>query len=163
MKRRSGTLEHGKVSLAGTPLVLARPLTYMNDSGRAVHALRSLYAFDLAEMVVVYDDVDLPLGEVRVRARGSAGTHKGMKSVLAATGSPEFPRVRIGIDRPGRSRDIVHYVLAPLRGDAWQALQESSARAADAVRTIVQSGVTDAMNAYNRRANSLLPGERPGG
>lgn len=158
MKRRNGLLEHGKASTDNTKLVLAKPLTFMNDSGRAVHSLRGLYPFAWQEMVVVYDDIDLPLGDVRVRAHGSAGTHKGMKSVLAATGTFEFPRVRIGIDQPGRSRDIIHYVLTPLHGEALETLQIAADRAADAVQMIVNKGIVETMNEYNRRANSLLPG-----
>jgi peptidyl-tRNA hydrolase, PTH1 family len=157
MRRKSGLLEHDKIMMDSTTLVLAKPLTFMNDSGRAIHSLTGMYRFDWQEMVVVYDDIDLKLGEVRVRARGSAGTHKGMKSVLAAAGTSEFPRIRIGIDQAGRTRDIIRYVLTPLSGEAWDLFQDAVARAAGAVQSIISNGIESTMNEYNRRANSLLP------
>jgi PTH1 family peptidyl-tRNA hydrolase len=134
-------------------------MTYMNESGQAAAKLQRMFDLAAADMLVVYDDIDLPLGAVRVRERGSAGTHKGMKSVIRHLGSQDFPRLRIGI-QPAAGRaadDIVGYVLGPLRGKAWDALQEGVARAADAAEAFLQSDIHAAMNRFNRRTNSLLP------
>ncbi len=112
-----GMLQFKKTRINGHEVVLAKPMTYMNESGIAVHKLQRMFDFDLANMLVIYDDIDLPLGDVRIREKGSAGTHKGMKSVIQHSGSQDFPRLRIGIQGPGRqAADIVHYVLAPAPG-----------------------------------------------
>ncbi len=87
-------------------------MTYMNESGLVLHKLKKMVPFDYARMLVIYDDIDLPLGDIRIRERGSAGTHKGMKSIIQHSGTQEFPRLRIGIKNPGRqAANIVHYVL----------------------------------------------------
>ncbi len=132
-------------------------MTYMNESGVAVHKLRRMFDFELARMLVIYDDIDLPLGSVRLRERGSAGTHKGMRSVIQHAGSPEFPRLRIGIQGAGpKPADIIHYVLTPLRGKPLRLLQEGVARAADAAQSVIESDIHSTMNIFNRRKNSLL-------
>jgi len=132
-------------------------MTYMNESGLAVQKLRRMFAFAAERLLVIYDDVDLPLGGIRLRERGSAGTHKGMKSVIQHLGITEFPRLRIGIQGSGRAGgDIVRYVLTPLRGKRLPLFQEGVARAADAAQTFLETDIHNAMNIFNRRNDSLL-------
>jgi len=153
-------LHYRLVTIAGQQFLLAKPLTYMNDSGRGVRRLQQIFGFAFADMILVYDDMDTDLGEIRIREKGSAGTHKGMKSVIACSGTQEFPRVRIGIRRPEASiRDKVKYVLTPFRGAALERLCEGVSRAADAVADIAGNGIHHAMNSYNRRTSSLLLGK----
>jgi len=132
-------------------------MTYMNESGRAVQKLQRMFAFEPSRMLLIYDDIDLPLGNIRVREKGSAGTHKGMRSVIQYNGSGDFPRLRIGIQgtttQPG---DIVRYVLTPLKGKPYALFQEGIARAADAAQAFLESDIHNAMNIFNRRKNSLL-------
>jgi PTH1 family peptidyl-tRNA hydrolase len=132
-------------------------MTYMNESGLAVQKLRRMFTFEPSRLLVIYDDVDLPLGGIRIRERGSAGTHKGMKSVIQHFGSQDFPRLRIGIQRLGQqTADMVHYVLTPLKGKKFDMFQEGIAKAADAAQAILENDIHTAMNIYNRRNNSLL-------
>lgn len=152
-----GMLQFKKTRINGHEVVLAKPMTYMNESGLAVQKLRRMFVFDLPSMLVIYDDIDLPLGGIRVREKGSAGTHKGMKSVIQHVGGQDFPRLRIGIQSPGRQpADIVHYVLTPLKGRKFDLLQEGVAKAADAAQAILETDIHSAMNIFNRRKNSLL-------
>jgi PTH1 family peptidyl-tRNA hydrolase len=151
-------LQFKKSRIRGHDVVLAKPMTYMNESGQAVQKIRRMFDFDLAAMLVVYDDIDLPLGSIRVREKGSAGTHKGMKSVIQHCGSQDFPRLRIGI-HPAAGRaagDIVRYVLTPLRSKAYQLFQEGITQAADAAQVFLESDIHSTMNVFNRRKNSLL-------
>jgi len=152
-----GMLQFKKTRVNGHEVVLAKPMTYMNESGLAVHKLRRMFDFDLAAMLVIYDDIDLPLGGIRLREKGSAGTHKGMKSVIQHCGSQDFPRLRIGIRNDGRgSADIVRYVLTPLRGKAYNMFQEGIVQAADAAQVFLENDIHSTMNIFNRRKNSLL-------
>jgi PTH1 family peptidyl-tRNA hydrolase len=133
-------------------------MTYMNESGQAVQKLRRMFDFDLPSMLVIYDDIDLPLGGIRVREKGSAGTHKGMKSVIQHVGGQDFPRLRIGISpaASGAAGDIVRYVLTPLRGKAYAMFQEGIVQAADAAQGFLENDIHSTMNIFNRRKNSLL-------
>lgn len=152
-----GVLRFKKTRISGQDVVLAKPLTYMNESGVAVQKLRRMFDFAPAEMLVIYDDIDLPLGSVRLRERGSAGTHKGMKSVIQHLGSQEFPRLRVGIQGANaKPADIIRYVLTPLRSKPFIMFQEGVARAADAAETVLESDIHSTMNIFNRRKNSLL-------
>jgi PTH1 family peptidyl-tRNA hydrolase len=152
-----GMLRFKKSRINGHEVVLAEPMTYMNESGLAVQKLRRMFDFDLSTMLVVYDDIDLPLGGIRVREKGSAGTHKGMKSVIQHCGSQDFPRLRIGIQGAGpKTADIVRYVLTPLRGKAYNMFQEGIVQAADAAQVFLENDIHSTMNIFNRRKNSLL-------
>jgi PTH1 family peptidyl-tRNA hydrolase len=132
-------------------------MIYMNESGLAVQKLRRMFTLEAERLLVIYDDVDLPLGSIRIRERGSAGTHKGMRSVIQHLGTTDFPRLRIGIQGSGReAADIVRYVLTPLKGKRFVLLQEGIARAADAAQSFLQSDIHSTMNIFNRRNNSLL-------
>jgi PTH1 family peptidyl-tRNA hydrolase len=120
----------------------------MNVSGRAVAPLARQHSLPPEAVVVIYDDADLPLGKIRVRARGSAGGHGGLKSIIASLGSSEFPRVRIGIGRSAGG-DLVEHVLRSFRPDEREAIRHAIERAADAVECILTDGVEAAMNRFN--------------
>lgn len=145
--------------IAGEDVVLAKPQTYMNRSGMAVQALLREIDFEFQDMLIIYDDIDLPLGSIRIRGKGGAGTHRGMQSVSETIGCESFPRLRIGIQPPpGQPADIVEYVLSALPELDWrERFLDGIRRAAEAVVEIIGSGLSIAMNKYNRRTYSLLP------
>lgn len=147
----------GEGELAGRPVVLAKPRTFVNLSGRAVSHLLKRHRLSPEQLLVVYDDLDLPLGRVRLRARGSHGGHRGMRSIIDAVGSQDFPRIRIGIGRPQvageptwETEHVVDYVLSPMTADERRILDEAVATAAEAILCLLWDGVEAAMNRYNR-------------
>ena len=131
------------------PLLIAKPLTFMNRSGGAVAALTAYYRIEPGDLLVVYDDVDLPFGKLRVRASGSAGTHNGMRSVVEAMGTTGFPRLRIGIGRGDRRRDLADVVLSKFERAEVDQLESIIARAADAAGMFAAEDILKVMNAYN--------------
>lgn len=128
---------------------LAKPQTYMNLSGDSVKGLMHRFRLEPDALIVVYDDLDLPLGRIRLRERGSAGGHRGVQSIIDRLGSPDFARVRVGIGRP-EPKDAADYVLAPFDDAEREDLREALARAAEAVAVCLDEGVTVAMNRFNR-------------
>ena len=139
----------GEGRIGGERVVLAAPQTYMNLSGQSVVELLRWYKADAKHLIVVYDDVDLPMGKLRVRAGGSAGTHNGMRNIVYLTGRDDFPRVRIGIGKPEPGRDLAAYVLGKYPPEARQAMFDAFLRAADAVQAIVTDGAEAAMARFN--------------
>jgi PTH1 family peptidyl-tRNA hydrolase len=133
------------------PLLLAKPLTFMNRSGDAVAALSRYYDIPAADLLVVVDDIDLPFGRLRARARGSAGTHNGLRSVVQRLGS-DFPRLRIGVGRGDARRDLADHVLSKFERDEQDALGEVITRAADAAEMFAVDGIAKVMNVYNPEA-----------
>src|SRR5712691_5864882 len=138
----------GQGVIADEPVALVKPLTFMNLSGRAVAPLVNRHTLQPGDLLVVYDDADLPLGKIRVRARGSAGGHGGLKSIIASLGSSEFPRVRIGIGRSS-SGDLVEHVLARFGPQEREPIGHVIERAADAVEFMLAQGTEPAMNRFN--------------
>lgn len=134
--------------------ILLKPSTYMNDSGRCVQAVSQFYKTAVQETLVAYDDVDLPLGRLRMRLSGSAAGHNGLKSLIRSLGSDAFPRLKLGIaaasGRPAGER-LVGHVLGKFREDERTELSIMIQRAADAVRLSCQSGLETAMNLFNRK------------
>ena len=136
---------------------LLKPLTFMNESGRAVQSVGHFYKASPAQTLVVYDDVDLPLGRLRFRTSGSAAGHNGIRSLIASLGSDEFPRLKVGIasadGRPAGERMVGH-VLGKFRTEEQAELQIVIQRAADAVLSAVDRGLETAMNVFNRQPES---------
>ncbi len=136
---------------------LLKPLTFMNESGRAVQAVGHFYKASPAQTLVVYDDVDLPLGRLRFRTSGSAAGHNGIRSLISSLGSDEFPRLKVGIasadGRPAGERMVGH-VLGKFRAEEQTELQIVIQRAADAVLSAVDRGLENAMNVFNRQPES---------
>jgi len=141
----------GRGQITGQEVILAKPQTYMNASGRAVRDLIERYECDPAEMVVISDDVALPWGMVRIRERGSAGGHNGLKSVIGALGSDEFIRVRLGVQPEHPVNDLSAYVLCPMGRDVRESAEKMITEAADAVEIILTEGAGRAMSRFNRR------------
>ena len=140
------------------PLLVAKPLTYMNDSGEAIGSLLRYYKIDPGELLVIVDEAQLPLGRLRARARGSAGGHNGLKSVIAHVGS-DFARLRVGIGRGDAQRDLGDHVLARFDRDEAADVERMTMRAADAAELFVTDGIGPVMNAYN--GSEPEPGHDP--
>lgn len=136
--------------VAGEEVVLARPQTFMNLSGRAVAGLVKGLRIDPLDLLVIYDDMDLLLGTVRLRPGGSAGGHHGMESIIAALGSQEFPRLRVGIGRPSGG-DVVSYVLDDFSPEEDKEVEKAVATVVEALECYVKEGLEEAMNRFNRR------------
>jgi PTH1 family peptidyl-tRNA hydrolase len=133
----------------GKRLILAKPRTYMNLSGQAVGALLRYYKVPLANLMVAYDDVDLPLGTLRLRPTGGSAGQKGMMSIIERLGTQDFPRLRIGIGRPPGRMDAADYVLQDFSAAELEFLTPTLERAVDAVLTFLSEGLDAAMNKYN--------------
>jgi len=131
------------------PLLVAKPLTFMNRSGDAVAALSRYYDIAPADLLVVVDEVALPFGRLRARPRGSAGGHNGLKSVIDRLGTMEFPRLRLGVGRGDSRRDLADHVLSKFEADERAVLEEFITRAADAAEMFAAAGIEKVMNAYN--------------
>jgi peptidyl-tRNA hydrolase, PTH1 family len=147
-KRSNARLAEGHIG--GQRVALARPQTFMNLSGQAVVGLCQWYKLDpTRELLVIYDDIDLPFATLRLRERGSAGTHNGMKSIVSLLGTQVFPRLRVGIGQKPEGWDLAKYVLGRWTRDEEQALPGLYERIADAADLIAREGFTAAMNRYN--------------
>lgn len=140
----------GLGQVADTRLCLAQPLTYMNLSGQAVAPLARFYQVPPEKVLVVFDDLDLPLGKVRLRSGGGSGGHNGLTSVLASLGTREVPRVRLGIGRPPPGWDAADFVLARFTAQEQAEAANLAEVGADAVEAVVRNGLESAMNAFNR-------------
>jgi PTH1 family peptidyl-tRNA hydrolase len=136
--------------LAGHPVLLAKPQTFMNCSGQAVHKLRLSNEIPLDRLLVVYDDLDLPLGRLRLRPEGGSGGHKGMRSIIGSLGTQGFPRLRVGIDRPPGGMDAADYVLQPFSGYEASCLAKTIDQAVAAVECWLAEGIETAMDGFNR-------------
>jgi PTH1 family peptidyl-tRNA hydrolase len=138
-----------EVQLAGHKILIAQPQTFMNNSGAAVRGILAWHKLDLKDLVVVYDDVDLEVGMIRVRENGSAGGHHGIESIIASLGSTEFARVRIGIGRENLTGDVSDYVLQKIPPAQREPLAAAVITAAEALEAIISNGLTAAMNKFN--------------
>jgi len=143
----------GLGEFAGQEVVLAKPHTMMNLSGLAVRDLLERFECGPEEMVVLYDDVALPWGMLRIRERGSAGSHNGLKSIIGTLGGSEFPRVRMGIQPEHPVGDLAAYVTRPMRKADLEIAADMAEQAAEAVELIVTRGIAHAMNRFNRRVS----------
>ena len=144
----------GLGKLAGEEVILAKPQTYMNLSGISVRELLAKYGLDLSDLLVMWDEVQLPLGVIRIHQAGSAGSHNGAKSVIGALGTQEFARLRLGCgpEHPVRSRK--DHVLRPMKKAELEVAAEMIDEAGDAVETILKEGIDAAMTRFNRRKPS---------
>lgn len=129
-------------------VLLAKPLTFMNNSGQAVGELARYFKIDVGDLLVIVDEVQLPLGRLRARARGTAGGHNGLKSVIAHLGD-QFARLRLGVGRGDERRDLADHVLSRFDKDEAAEAERMIARAADAAETFITSGIEAVMNEYN--------------
>lgn len=144
---------HAQISeckINGERVLLVRPQTYMNNSGESLREILEFYKEDLSHLIVIYDDIDLPAGAVRVRQKGSAGTHNGMRSLLQHLNSGDFPRVRVGIGRPSHpGMELADFVLGRFAKDELPLMREAVINGAKAAAAIVTRGCEAAMGEYN--------------
>ena len=142
----------GSGVIEGQKVLLLMPQTYMNLSGQSVSEAAAFYKLDpAAEVIVIYDDIALEPGNIRVRKKGSAGGHNGIKNIIAHLGTQEFQRIRIGVGEKPKEYDLADYVLGRFSAEDRKLVEEAFANAADAVRLMVQGKTDEAMNLYNRK------------
>ena len=142
-----------RVEIAGQPAILAKPETFMNLSGLSVRELVEEYQADVkSDLIVIYDELDFPLGTVRIRQRGGSAGHNGIESILGALGTDEFLRVRLGISPERKVEDAVKFVLTPFRKAQQRVVEEVIDAAAQAVVAILKDGAAAAMNRINRKS-----------
>lgn len=151
LKKRRFSSRVGEVERKDGKIILALPQTYMNNSGTAVRQILEGRSIQRGKLVVVYDDLDIPLGEIRIRKSGGPGTHKGMGSVIREIGTTEFPRMRLGIGPLPPDEDAVDYVLSSFGKEEYGFLEESLKSAGKALEMILAGNVEEAMNTFNRR------------
>ena len=152
--RPEGKALVGRGKLAGEDVLLAKPQTYMNLSGVSVRELLEKYELAPSDLLVMWDEAQLPLGTIRIHGDGSAGSHNGAKSVIGALGTPVFARLRLGCAPEHEVSNRKEYVLRPMRKAELETAAEMVAEAADAVEMILAQGIDAAMNKYNRRKES---------
>lgn len=140
----------GTGMIRGEKVLLLKPLTYMNLSGESIRAAMDFYKADIEDLVVLYDDLDLPAGKIRLRQKGSAGGHNGIKSAIAHLGTAEFNRVRIGIGRPEGRVPVVDYVLNRFTPEEWNLIQPAVEKSAEACETFLEKPYLQVMNQYNQ-------------
>jgi peptidyl-tRNA hydrolase, PTH1 family len=149
----------GLGEIDGREVMLAKPQTYMNESGTSLAPLMTKHAIGLENLIVVYDELDLPWQALRIKPKGSAAGHNGMKSLISNLKSSEFVRVRLGVDPGHPIRSGVEYLLAPMKRSQIKELEQFTGVAADAVRSIIAEGVAKSMTKFNRRAQGLTKEE----
>jgi len=154
--RKQGKARIGTGEVAGSKVLLARPQTYMNLSGQSVSRLMKKFNINLNDLVVIHDDLDLPLGKIRLRHGSSSGGHKGIDSIISSLGSQDFTRLRVGIGRPATEglvptseADIITYVLSNFTSEEKQIVVQVIPRAGEAIYCLLTEGLVVAMNKYN--------------
>lgn len=140
----------GETNFSGEKVVLVKPQTYMNLSGQAVREIMNFYKVPIENLIVIYDDIDIAVGKLRIRKKGSAGTHNGMRDIVYQLQDDGFPRIRVGIGAE-RKGDLVNFVIGGFTKEERPLLEESVTKAADASLAIITDGIEKAMNAYNVR------------
>lgn len=141
----------GRGYIEGQKVLLAQPQTFMNLSGESVRELMDYYKISTEEIIIVYDDISLDVGQLRVRPKGSAGGHNGIKSIIQHMGTQEFPRVRVGVGDKPKGWDLADYVLGHFSSEEEPTVREALGRASLACKTIITDGVEEAMNQFNRK------------
>ena len=150
--KHQGMLGTGKLN--GKSIALIKPLTYMNRSGDCIRAALNFYKLSPANLIVLVDDVNLPLGDIRIRERGSAGGQNGLKDIIAKLGTDEFIRVRVGIDPKPEGWKMADYVLSRFWEDDVPAMEEGISKACEAVLKIINDGPSAAMNLFNKKGGT---------
>ena len=140
-----------QAELGGQKVLLMKPQTYMNSSGESIRAAADYYKVDPEDILIVYDDISLAPGQLRIRAKGSAGGHNGIKSIIAHLGTQEFPRVKVGVGEKPARMDLADYVLGHFSKEEQATMDDAVKEAADAVCEIVNVGIAQAMNDHNRK------------
>ena len=139
----------GEGRIGSEKVVLVKPQTYMNLSGESVQSVFQFYKVDMDHLIVVYDDIDLDIGKLRIRKKGSAGSHNGMKSIIKCLGSQDFPRIRVGVSKPEPNRDLADFVLSRVPKDQSDDMRSGLEKAVKTVEEIIRTDIDMAMNKYN--------------
>lgn len=138
-----------KCNIEGREVILLKPQTYMNLSGVCIREFANFYKIPASNIIVIYDDMDIDVGAIKIRIKGNAGSHNGMKSIVENLGSIEFPRIRIGIGKPMENEDKIKYVIGKLSNKTKEELEEGTTKACEAVSEILKNGIDTAMNKFN--------------
>ncbi len=141
----------GRGFIEGEKVVLAKPQTYMNLSGESVRELVDYYKVSPEEIIVIYDDISLEVGQLRLRGKGSAGGHNGLKSIISHLGTREFARIKVGIGDKPPGRDLADYVLSRFAEEEQPIVRDIIKKSSEAVKSIIKDGMESAMNIYNRK------------
>ena len=146
-----------KTTVADVPVILTKPLTFMNLSGRSVAATAGFFKIEPADILVVTDDVALPLGRLRARRDGGAGGHNGLKSIIEQLGTQAFPRMRVGVGRGNGDRDLANHVLGRFDASERDTVSAAVLRAAEAAEMFISDGIERVMNSFNAADENLAP------
>ena len=142
----------GEGRIAGQKVLLVKPQTFMNLSGQSIAEIMNFYKEDIENLIVIYDDIDIPTGSIRIRKKGSAGTHNGMRNIVYLLGDDGFPRIRVGIGATdGKTPDLINYVIGGVSKADVKPLEEALTKAAAGAACIVEKGIDKAMNEYNTK------------
>lgn len=141
--------EFGKGMIENEKVVLVKPQTFMNESGRSVIQFVNFYKITMNDLIVVYDDVDIDISKIRIRKSGSSGSHNGMKSIIKYLSNEEFPRIRVGIGKPKYENDMINYVIGAIPEEEIPGLEKGIEKAKNAIVEILKNGIDSAMNKYN--------------
>ncbi len=139
----------GEGRIGNEKVLLVKPQTYMNLSGETLIDMYNFYKLDIENIIVVYDDIDLEVGKLRIRKKGSGGTHNGMRSIIKCLGSNEFPRVRFGVSKPQNGQDLADFVLGKFRKEENDDVQNGIEKSVKAIEEIIKESVDSSMNKYN--------------
>lgn len=139
----------GEGNYKGEKIILAKPQTFMNLSGESVRELINFYKPDLENVFVIYDDIDLDCGKLRIRKKGSAGTHNGMRNIIYLLGKAEFPRFRVGVSKPSNGQDLASFVTSNFKPEEIKLVGETIDNCVDAIITAIEHGLEKSMNIYN--------------
>lgn len=141
---------YGQGIIEGEKVILLKPQTYMNLSGESIIEVMNFYKIDLKDMIVIYDDIDVEPGKIKIRKKGGAGSHNGMKSVIENVNSEEFIRIRVGIGAPEHKNDMINYVIGKIPTDEErEVLNKGTDKAKEAIKEILKNGIDSAMNKFN--------------
>lgn len=149
IKKEKSKVLFGTGEINGEKVMIVKPQTFMNLSGEAVRGIMDFYKESIENLLIIFDDIDLELGNIRIKERGSAGTHNGMKSIVQNLGTMDFRRVKVGIGKPKPNIDLVSHVLGKFSDEEYKILTESIDKAVDATEIIISGNVSKAMNLYN--------------
>ena len=149
LERRNRSAIVGEGEIDDLRVVLVKPRTFVNRSGAAINYLTARYAAPIEKLLIVCDDINLPPGKLRMRRKGSAGGHNGIKSVIEAAGSQEFPRLRIGVGRPPEGTGQIEHVIGPMDSQNREVVDEAVERAAEAIECLLTEGIDEAMSRFN--------------
>lgn len=140
---------YGSGIVNGQKIILIKPQTYMNLSGEAIIEFKNFYKIDSKDIIVIYDDLDIEPGKIKIRKKGGPGTHNGMKSVVSNLQTEDFPRIRIGIGEPTYKNDLLNFILTKIPSEEYEVLEKATENAANAIVDIISNGIDTAMNKYN--------------